>query len=573
MKQHIKKIQFLVIALFTIMLSSCSDDLYHQGSKPVTKNKTVSIEEFKRNTGLHNFSKTFKIPKDNTIAYRNADGSYELSDFDINFDYIKQVVVENKISYTFNIVPKIVTSKSIFNLVVYNHDGNWETSIIELIPTDENFDKLLAGIDNEFEGSIRQVYASRVQQDCNIIAYNVVRCIDPNSVKCRIECDKCADCLKLIFFAVCNGNDIVQPLYVLPGSSGGGSIGSGSGLSDPSGYIFDPNMYELGSKKYQQAKNAAEFWHGLSVSQQQWATENESNKETYRDIIAYINRPENINNTVVRNFGREILVQMLLNPELKLDINASAKSPAFVDMSSIDASTPEGAKFNLVYEELMKSPKFKELFIDLFQNNDRFNVKFKIGAVPNGANGNTDTDLENPTLNLITISPQYLLSKNKMEIAKTIIHECIHAYLNVKLCDAGQGMSISNLNNMDFYNVVNQQYNGFNGGQNQHNFIYNYMIPTMVTILSEVKDSLVTPADNATMLGLSMHIPHNNSPATPFVWNDYYHNLSLNGLQNCNFFQNEIGIFDNQGNVISIINQTLMQSYNQYNYYGHLYLH
>ena len=99
------------------------------------------------------------------------------------------------------------------------------------------------------------------------------------------------------------------------------------------------------------------------------------------------------------------------------------------------------------------------------------------------------------------------------------------------------------------------------------------MIPTMVTILSAIRDSLVTPADNATMLGLSMHIPHNNSPATPFVWNDYYHNLSLNGLQNCNFFQNEIGIFDNQGNVISIINQTLMQSYNQYNYYGHLYLH
>lgn len=318
MKQHIKKIHFLVIALFTIMLSSCSDDLYHQGSKPAAKNETVSIEEFKRNTGLHNFSKTFKIPKnDNSISYRNADGSYELSDFDINFDYIKQVVVENKISYTFNIIPKIVTSKSIFNLVVYNHDGNWETSIIELIPTDENFDKLLAGIDNEFEGSIRQVYASRVQQDCNIIAYNVVRCIDPNSVKCRIECDKCADCLKLIFFAVCNGNDIVQPLYVLPGSSGGGSIGSGSGLSDPSGYIFDPNMYELGSKKYQQAKNAAEFWHGLSVSQQRWVygNENENNFETYRDIIAYINRPENIGNDEAKDFANE-LINLAMNNSL-----------------------------------------------------------------------------------------------------------------------------------------------------------------------------------------------------------------------------------------------------------------
>ncbi len=309
MKQHIKKIQFLVIALFTIMLSSCSDDLYHQGSKPVTKNKTVSIEEFKRNTGLHNFSKTFKIPKDNTIAYRNADGSYELSDFDINFDYIKQVVVENKISYTFNIVPKIVTSKSIFNLVIYNHDGNWETSILELIPTDENFDKLLAGIDNEFEGSIRQVYSARISGNCYTVAYYVESCTYGDSDACRITCDQCNLCMTLVRYNVCNETEIIQPLYPLSGGGGGGSIGSGSGLSDPSGYIFDPNMYELGSKKYQQAKNAAEFWHGLSVSQQQWVygNENENNFETYRDIIAYINRPENINNNEAKDFARELV--------------------------------------------------------------------------------------------------------------------------------------------------------------------------------------------------------------------------------------------------------------------------
>ncbi|MBM6497979.1 hypothetical protein H9X54_001510, partial [Flavobacterium macrobrachii] len=75
---------------------------------------------------------------------------------------------------------------------------------------------------------------------------------------------------------------------------------------------------ELGSKKYQQAKNAAEFWHGLSVSQQQWVygNENENNFETYRDIIAYINRPENINNTVVRNFGNWAITYFMNNPSV-----------------------------------------------------------------------------------------------------------------------------------------------------------------------------------------------------------------------------------------------------------------
>lgn len=411
------------------MLSSCSDDLYHQGSKPAAKNETVSIEEFKRNTGLHNFSKTFKIPKDNTIAYRNADGSYELSDFDINFDYIKQVVVENKISYTFNIEPKIVTSKSIFNLVIYNHDGNWETSIIELIPTDENFDKLLAGIDNEFEGSIRQVYASRVQQDCNIIAYNVVRCIDPNSVKCRIECDKCADCLKLIFFAVCNGNDIVQPLYVLPGSSGGGSIGSGSGLSDPSGYIFDPNMYELGSKKYQQAKNAANFWHGLSISQQQWVYESEQNKETYRDIIAYINRPENINNTVVRNFGREIIEQMRLNPDTFTSIKP------FLIEKQIDESFLDPCTKGII-GDLKNTINYD--IATIIQKLDNPNSIYKTSIFnlqPSGpfnlAETNWDVNEQGFVKHYnynIRLRPSFTNQATKLKIAATVIHELIHAY-------------------------------------------------------------------------------------------------------------------------------------------------
>lgn len=152
------------------------------------------------------------------------------------------------------------------------------------------------------------------------------------------------------------------------------------------------------------------------------------------------------------------------------------------------------------------------------------------------------------------------------------MHECIHAYLNVKLCDAGQGMSIPNINNLDFYNIVNQQYNGFTPGQNQHNFIYNYMLPTMTKVLAEVKDLLVTSEENITMSTLTMHIPLNQSPGPNFNWADFYHNLSLSGLQNCDFFKNEIGTFNNDGTTLLTVNQTLMQSYNQYNNYGKLHL-
>lgn len=141
-------------------------------------------------------------------------------------------------------------------------------------------------------------------------------------------------------------------------------------------------------------------------------------------------------------------------------------------------------------------------------------------------------------------------------------------------------MSISSLNNMDFYNVVNQKYNGFNPpntNTNQHDFIYNFMLPTMVTILSEVKDSLVTSQNNLEMLNdVSVRIPFDTSPSSPFIWSDYYHNLALSGLQDCVFFQNEIGtitIINGVPTVTNTVNQTLMQSYNQYNSMGQLYIH
>jgi hypothetical protein len=50
-------------------------------------------------------------------------------------------------------------------------------------------------------------------------------------------------------------------------------------------------------------------------------------------------------------------------------------------------------------------------------------------------------------------------------------------------------------------------------------------------------------------------------------------NLSLGGLQDCAFFQNEIGTFDSIGRPLITINQALMDAYNQYNNFGHQYLH
>ena len=329
----------------------------------------------------------------------------------------------------------------------------------------------------------------------------------------------------------------------------------------------------------------------LSLEQWQWL---HGKDEFMESILSYINTNSTVSKigntiTIIDFFTRqnnftskdqafvdEFIEQRTANPSLSLDFIACYFSPMNVDLDAIDLKSPEGEKFIEIYSSLIKSPEFKKLFESIFKDSKRFNVKFEIGSVQNGANGNTNTDLNNPTLNTITISPDFLKNSNKMRIAKTIIHECIHAYLNVKLCDSGQGMPIPTLNDLDFFNVVNQQYNGFKGNQDQHNFIYNYMLPTMKTILTDVKDLLVTQVNNSTMINDTyVYIPFDYSPSTHFIWSEFYHNLALSGLQNCAFFQNEIGtikIINGVPTVTNTVDQTLMQSYNQYNKMGDLYI-
>lgn len=319
----------------------------------------------------------------------------------------------------------------------------------------------------------------------------------------------------------------------------------------------------------------------LSLEQWQWL---HGKDEFMESILSYINTNPTVskignaitiidfftgqNNFTSKDqaFVDEFISQRTANPSLNLDFIGSYFSPMNIDLDAIDLKSPEGEKFIEIYRSLIKSPEFKKLFIDVFGGTQtRFNVKFEIGPVKNGANGNTNTDLNNPTLNTITISPDFLKNSNKMEIAKTIMHECIHAYLNVKLCDSGQGMPIHTLNDLDFFNVVNQQYNGFKGNQDQHNFIYNYMLPTMVTILSQVKDTLVSATDNTNIKGT---VVYPNAPdlsqSVNFDWNDCYLYLSLNGLQNCQFFQNEIGTYNTDGTPNTVINLIKINYVKQY---------
>lgn len=260
------------------MILGCEKDLYEN---QISNNKSqgVSFDQFKRETNLKNFKTTIKIPNErNLSANRTSDGNYELSDFKVNIDYINKLIsYDEKITYTFRVIPKIITSKSIFNLVVFKKNDNWEMSILELTPTDENLLKLEQGITREFEGTIKNVYDSSVTETNPIGARVVIKFHCPNLYPCgNGYCDMCLSrCLTIVTFDEPRSFGVD---YVIPNSENGGGESSHSGggavdleniinnpvFSDPTGYFFDPNMPPIGVDEYFRNSEASAFWNSLS---------------------------------------------------------------------------------------------------------------------------------------------------------------------------------------------------------------------------------------------------------------------------------------------------------------------
>ena len=537
----------------------------HSGTSLLVSKK-ISLQQFLQETKINNFDASIHL--ENKLQNKTADGRYELTDFEIDTDLINRMEYNQKTTYSFVASPKDTITENYFNLIYFKKNNVWEMKIVELKPNPDNLIQLQSGLTTEFEGQMRMVYetvSTTMSQPCTYVTITVENCQG-----CVGTCDQCSSCVSSRTYSFCNSNiQYISSTPSAPSSFNGGDGGGGGANADTNEIVIDPNLANLDFNKI------ILFLNNLRTTDLAAFNYLNSHPEIKNQVMNYLNANDFSEESII--FVRQFVDQCVLNPNLNLDLKSSSKSPINIDFSSIDNTTPERAKFNAVYDAIKTSPEFKSLFIDLFQNSNRFNVEFKIGALTNSANGNTGVSVGGfPICNTITISPAFLNSANKMEIAKTILHECIHAYLNVKLYDTGQGVAVSTLNSEQLFNLINQQYNGFSGNQDQHNFIYNYMLPTMETVLSEVKNILVSTEDSQSLQQLWFH-PVSQSIDVPFDWNTFYLNLSLGGLQNCSFFQNEIGIVtisaNGQINIISTIDQIKMYNFNQYNYYGHLYIH
>ena len=268
------------------------------------------------------------------------------------------------------------------------------------------------------------------------------------------------------------------------------------------------------------------------------------------------------------------LIDSSIESGLNLDIEKSLNSPFNIDFSSIDENTPEGQHFAWIYSKLMQTTNFKELFIDTFGGpQTKLNVKFEFADnLPDDVYGRTRLQLNNGNYtNLIRINRSKIGTTSNLSIAKTIFHEGIHAYLNIKNQNQNLGSTIPALNGMDLKEVIGTFYQGFGGilvngsDQTQHAFIFDHLVPVLESTLAELKDDLISPYHINQMETNPNSFFYNpiTSMEEPFNWNDLFHFLSLNGLQESTPFQtmypnNSVGFakFQWYGYQIGIINLT-----------------
>lgn len=284
-------------------------------------------------------------------------------------------------------------------------------------------------------------------------------------------------------------------------------------------------------------------------AQREW-WKNAENREVCDGYVMYLleNGATEENLAFIRS-----LIDNSIESGLVLDAESSAKSPFNIDMTGVNGNSPEEQRFNTVYNKLKASPLFKSLLVNMFESSARYNVKFEIEDLSVNIHGRCKPVATTPpkVYNRILIDIDHLRDGSDVSIATTIIHEMIHAYLNV--LRAQHGATPTELENDDLANcIVNYWTSQLLTPENQHNFMVENFGATIQQILVDIKDSLFTAEDinkvehpenysNDYFLRLPGNITPENeftqsTTVIPWNWENFFNWQSYEGLQESGAF-------------------------------------
>lgn len=563
MKQKLR--QIFKISLFATFFATlgCSEDetpSVHAQEHEEHLVKEIPFEELLKQSRFNTAYKKVSKNQKNSNALQAKTVMEEQYGFTIAPENAKVIETDSMTSYTLRIERDIEDPAYFENLVIQVDNNGTETRALilkynltsDIVPSEHgsaNFTADVEGTPIIFDASESGSASKEAPQVCHYIIFTFCN----YGGTTHLAGENCANTFDGPPMLVgCTGggevggggSDGSGPGGPGAGSPGGGSSGGGSNPYTPP--VVPPVVTSPVVDQLAIAKNI--FIRSLSVDQRSWLNNflNPQKAVIYGYLDANFYSPAG--STFVKQY-----IQAILDTGLVFDFEKSLKSPSNIDESEIDTTTAEGAKFKCIYETLTTSPSFKQLFINTFGQSDRLNIKFEVAEnLPANVNGNCH--LRTITINgrtvynnLIRINKDILNnSKSDIFIARVIIHEFIHAYLNIKAANCNNGATLPYLNNLQLEELIGTFYQGFNchinvngQSQSQHDFVFNNMTPSFISILSEIKDLLISPAHQLQASQQQYYNPVTNSLEN-FSWNDLFYNMALSGLHQTQSFQTTI---------------------------------
>lgn len=266
-------------------------------------------------------------------------------------------------------------------------------------------------------------------------------------------------------------------------------------------------------------------------------------------------KPQYLSEVEILNF------ELSYNSPFKIDVTQVLDSIA---LPANDSTKIANQKFLCLYNKLTTSNSYKNLFTNIFgEDQDVLNVEFKITKNLKNSNGerknglrtvikeesqkNSSTGEIIKLKQLIQIDQDLLTGNSNYNAIKTIIHESIHAFLTLKKLTCNSQAALDSYNNDDISETINTLYNNFcTSNQNQHDFMFNNMLPIFKTIFEEIRKLNFT--SQASLDGLSTYdlqvlnqlIGTNVPNSHIFNWDEFYLYSSVHGLEKTSSFINEI---------------------------------
>lgn len=314
MKKLILKKLLLSSCFSAVFFLSCEkESLIEENSNYQSniKKEKVNFDDFKKNEKAFIVFKNLNLI-DSKSANKNSNSQNSNSyDFEINFDSGTHFSYNNLESYTFPI-RRVINNGLLENIVIYKHtDGRYYAKLLKYNLTLHEKNDLandeLESIQNPIVTELLGEYyfGNQIQSDCGWITITTITaCANghTSASQCQLT-GSAAPRIRTITVAIpCDGDS----------GSGGGGTGDGSGgyYGDPfnvngggGGYITPsfPNdstpteYYENGisepvltTENSVDIRNANLFYQSLSLQQQQWVSESQTNQIAYSQIVQYL---------------------------------------------------------------------------------------------------------------------------------------------------------------------------------------------------------------------------------------------------------------------------------------------